>query len=97
MSDNWSGDWAPELQEGMASGVETAKDLAEQAQTAATRVGNTIRDAAVETGSRAGDAAAKAYKQTADYVSRSTVEQPLTALLVAGAIGYAAAYLIRRR
>jgi ElaB/YqjD/DUF883 family membrane-anchored ribosome-binding protein len=84
----------------MASGVETAKDLAGKAQTAVTQAGSTISDAAVETGNRASDAAAKAYQQTTDYVSRSTMEQPLTALLIAGAIGsavgYAAACLIHR-
>jgi ElaB/YqjD/DUF883 family membrane-anchored ribosome-binding protein len=81
----------------MASGVETAKDLAGKAQDAVEQAGGTIRDAAVEMGNRASDAAAKAYQQTTDYVSRSTVEQPWTALLIAGAIGYAAAYLIHRR
>jgi ElaB/YqjD/DUF883 family membrane-anchored ribosome-binding protein len=97
MSDDRSGDQARALQEGIASGAKAAKDLAEKAQTAATQAGSTIRDAALETTNRAGDAAAKAYRQTSDYVSRSTVEQPLTALLIAGAIGYAAAYLIHRR
>ena len=97
MSDDRSGDQARALRKGIASGAEAAKDLAEKAQTVATQAGSAIRDAALETTNRAGDAAAKAYRQTSDYVGRSTVEQPLTALLIAGAIGYAAAYLIHRR
>jgi len=78
---------------GIASGVETAKNLAGKVQTA----GSAIRDAAVETGNRASDAAAKAYQQgaqAAEIVSRTTAEQPWTALLVAVAIGYGIAYLI---
>jgi ElaB/YqjD/DUF883 family membrane-anchored ribosome-binding protein len=97
MSDNRSGDQTRAWQEGVGIGAETAKGFAEKAQTAAMQVGGTLRDAAVETGSRAGDAAAKAYQQTADYVSRNTAEQPWTALLIAGAVGYATAYLIHRR
>ncbi|MGH7047555.1 MAG: hypothetical protein ACREE2_14330 [Stellaceae bacterium] len=85
-----------QVKAGLASGVETARDLAGKAQTA----GSTIRDAAVKTGNRASDAAAKAYQQgaqAADVVSRTTAEQPLTALLVAVAIGYGIAYLIHGR
>lgn len=103
MSDNRMGDQtsnATTLKEGIASGAQTVSDLAGKAQTAAAQAGSTIRDAATETGRQASDAAAKAYQQgaqAADYVSRSTAEQPLMALLVAAAIGYALAYLIHRR
>jgi hypothetical protein len=71
-----------------------------KAQTAAVQAGSTIRDAAIETSKQVGDAAAKTYaqgSQAAEYVSRQTAEQPLLALLVAGAVGYAIAYLIHGR
>jgi hypothetical protein len=68
-----------------------------QAQTAAAQAGSTIQDAATEASKQLGDAGAKAGAQAADYVSRKTAEQPLLALLVAGAIGYALAYIIHAR
>jgi ElaB/YqjD/DUF883 family membrane-anchored ribosome-binding protein len=74
------------VKEGIAS-------AAAQAQTAAAQAGSTIQDAATEVSKQVGDAGAKA----ADYVSRSTAEQPLLALLIAGAIGYGIAYLIHTR
>jgi hypothetical protein len=85
------------VKEGIASAVEKGSDLAAQAQTAATQVGSTIRDAATEASKQVGDAGAKAGAKAADYVSRSTAEQPLLALLIAVAIGYGIAYLIHTR
>ena len=44
--------------------------------------------------------AAKTYGQgvqAADYLSRSAAEQPLLALLLAGAVGYAIDYMIHSR
>jgi ElaB/YqjD/DUF883 family membrane-anchored ribosome-binding protein len=78
----------------------TARDLAGRAQTAAAEAGSTIRDAASETGKQARDAAGKVYQQgtqAADQVSRSVAEQPWTAFLIVGAIGYALAYMIHGR
>jgi vacuolar-type H+-ATPase subunit H len=86
--------------EGITNAVERGRDLAAQAQTAAVQMGGTLRDAATEASKQAANAAGKAYEQgtqAADYVSRSTVQQPLLALLVAGAIGYAIAYMIHSR
>lgn len=100
MSDIRSEDRTPELHDGVASGIETAKDLAGTAQTAATQASSTIRDAATKVGNQASDAASTAYQQgsrAADYVSRNTAEQPFLALLIAGAIGYAVASFIHRR
>ena len=57
------------------------------------KAGSTIQAAATEASKQLGDAGAKA----ADYVSRKTAEQPLLALLVAGAIGYALASIIHAR
>jgi hypothetical protein len=83
------------------SGIETVKgtvtDVAGKAQTAAGEAGGTVRDAAIETAKQVGDAATKTYRQgqrAGEYVSQNTAEQPLLALLIAGAIGYGIAYLI---
>ena len=73
--------------------TEGIASAAGQAQTAAVQA----RDAAAEAGKQVADVGAKAGAQAADYVSRRTAEQPLIALLVAGAIGYALAYLIHAR
>jgi hypothetical protein len=100
MDDNQASDAAKNLKAGIANAVENASDLAGRAQTAAVQAGGTIRDAAIETSKQIGDAAAKTYaqgSQAAEYVSRQTAEQPLLALLVAGAIGYAIAYMIHSR
>jgi ElaB/YqjD/DUF883 family membrane-anchored ribosome-binding protein len=100
MDDNQASDAAKNLKAGIANVVETGSDLAGKAQTAAAQAGSTIRDAAIETSQQVGDAAAKTYaqgSQAAEYLSRQTAEQPLLALLVAGAIGYAIAYMIHSR
>jgi hypothetical protein len=88
------------LKVGITEALETASDLAGKAQTSAVQAGSTIRDAAIETGKQVTDAAAKTYaqgSQAAEFVSRQTAEQPLLALLVAGAIGYLIAYMIHSR
>ena len=80
--------------------METITDLAGKAQTAAVDTGGTIRDAAMETAKQVGDAATKTYRRgvrAGEYVSQNTAEQPLLALLVAGAIGYGIAYMIHAR
>jgi hypothetical protein len=89
-----------EAKSGIASAVESASDRAGKVWTAGVEAGNTIRDAAIKTGEQISDAATQTYKQgaqAADYVSRNTAEQPLLALLVAGAVGYAIAYMIHSR
>ena len=82
--------------EGIANAVEKGSDLAGRAQKAAVQAGSTIQDAAIETSKQVSDAAAKTYDQGAqalEYVRRNTSEQPLLALLIAGAIGYGIAYM----
>jgi hypothetical protein len=89
-----------EAKSGIASAVESASDRAGKVWTAGVEAGNTIRDAAIKTGEHVSDAATQTYKQgaqAADYVSRNTAEQPLLALLIAGAVGYALAYMIHSR
>ena len=72
--------------------VARAGDVIEQA-------GDAIQGAAREAGNRAGQAATTLCQQggrAGGYVSRYTADQPLTGLLIAGALGYGLAYLIHR-
>ena len=87
------------VQNGVTSAVGKLSDLAGQARSAAVEAANTIQGAAIETGKQVSDAAAKTYQQGAragEYISRNTAEQPLLALLIAGAVGYGIAYMIHR-
>jgi hypothetical protein len=68
--------------------VARAGDVIEQA-------GDAIQGAAREVGNKAGQAATSLWQQggrAGGYVSRYTADQPLTALLIAGALGYGLAY-----
>jgi hypothetical protein len=88
------------LTTGIASATGTICDLAGQAKSAAVEAGNTVQGASIEASKQIGDAAAKLYHQgvqASEAMSRNTAEQPLLALLIAGAIGYGIAYLIHRR
>ena len=78
----------------------TVRNLAEQARSGAVRAGTAIQDAARQASTQVNDAATNLYQQGAragGYLSERTADQPLTALLVAGAIGYLLAMLIHRR
>jgi len=99
ISDQVSGA-ANDVKNGVTAAAGTLSDLAGQARSAAVEAVNTIQGAAIETGKQVCDAAAKTYRQGAragEYVSRNTAEQPLLALLIAGAVGYGIAYMIHRR
>ena len=98
ISDQVSGG-ANEAKNGIRAAAGTVSDLAGQARSAAVEAANTIQGAAIETGKQVRDAAAETYRQGAragEYVSRNTAEQPLLALLIAGAVGYGLAYMIHR-
>jgi ElaB/YqjD/DUF883 family membrane-anchored ribosome-binding protein len=104
MDDNRIGEQVAKVGDDAKSGIETVKgtvtDAAEKAQTAAVEAGGTMRDAAVETAKQVSDTATKTYRQgvrASEYVSQNTAEQPLPALLIAGAIGYGIAYMIHGR
>lgn len=76
-----------------------ARDLSAAGTEVAGQVSEAVQGVAREVGSQVGQAATTVYQQGANaggYVSRYTAEQPLTALLVAAAVGYGLAYLIHR-
>jgi ElaB/YqjD/DUF883 family membrane-anchored ribosome-binding protein len=80
--------------------AESVRNLAAQARSGAVKAGAAVQDAARQAGTQVNDAASSLYQRGAragDYLSERTIEQPLAALLVAGAIGYLLAVLIHRR
>ena len=90
---------ANDVKNGVTGAAGTLSDLAGQARSAAVEAVNTIQGAAIEIGKHIRDAASETYRQGAragEYVSRNTAEQPMLALLIAGAIGYGIAYMIHR-
>jgi ElaB/YqjD/DUF883 family membrane-anchored ribosome-binding protein len=88
-----------DLQESAAAPVEKTADLARKVSTAGAQAVDAVQAAARGVGNQASQAASTVYEQGAragGSVSRYTAEQPLTVLLIAGAIGYGLAYLVHR-
>jgi len=87
--------------EGAQAGAATlARQASEVGRQAMAQAGEMIQGAARQAGDQAAQAATNLYQQSSragDFVSRYAAEQPITALLLAGAIGYGLAYLIHRR
>ena len=87
------------LRETAGAAMDQAADLAHKASAAGAQAVDTIQGAARDVGNQASRSASAVYEQGAragGSVTRYTSEQPLTALLIAAAIGYAIAYLIHR-
>ena len=92
-----------DLQATAGAAIDKAAGLARDASNAGiqavTQASDAIQGVAREVGNKVDQAATTAYRQGAragGYVSQYAAEQPLTALLIAGAIGYGLAYLIHR-
>lgn len=88
-----------DLQESAAAAVDKTADLARKVSTAGAQAVDAVQGAARGVGNQASQAASTVYEQGAragGSVSRYAAEQPLTALLIAGAIGYGLAYLVHR-
>jgi len=88
-----------ELRESGGAAMDKAADLAQKASTAGVQAVDAVQGAARDVANQATQAANAVYQQGAragGSVSRYAAEQPLTALLVAAAIGYGIAYLIHR-
>ena len=87
------------LQETAGAAMDKATDLARKASAPVVQAVDAIQGAAHDVGNQASRAASAVYEQSAragGSVTRYTTEQPLTALLIAAAIGYGIAYLIHR-
>ena len=88
-----------DLQARAGAAIGMAADLTRKASSAGVQAVDAVQGVARDVGNQAGQAASTVYRQGAvagGYVSRYAAEQPLTALLIAGAIGYGLAYLIHR-
>jgi ElaB/YqjD/DUF883 family membrane-anchored ribosome-binding protein len=91
------------LQASAGEAIDKAAELARKASAAGveavSQASAAIQGAAKDVGNQASQAATAVYEQGAQakgYVSRYAAEQPLSALLIAGAIGYGIAYLVHR-
>ena len=88
-----------ELRESAGAAMDKATDLAQKASNAGVQAVDAVQGVARDVANQASEAATAVYQQGAragGSVSRYAAEQPLTALLVAAAIGYGIAYLIHR-
>ena len=88
-----------DLRETAGVAMDKASDLANKASTAGAQAVEAIQGAARDVGNQASRAASAVYDHGAragGSVTQYTAEQPLTALLIAAAIGYGVAYLIHR-
>jgi ElaB/YqjD/DUF883 family membrane-anchored ribosome-binding protein len=88
-----------DLRESAGAAMDKAADLAQKASNAGVQAVDAIQGVARDVGNQTSQAVTSAYQQgtrAGGYVSRYAAEQPLTALLIAGAIGYGIAYLIHR-
>ncbi|MBV8889427.1 MAG: hypothetical protein JO305_07135 [Alphaproteobacteria bacterium] len=85
----------------------TAQDLGQQARSAMSDAAGAAQDIARRARDQASAAAGNLYEQgsralyeqgsrAGGYLSRNVEENPLAALLIAGAVGYGLAYLIHR-
>jgi hypothetical protein len=93
-----------DLQAKAGDAMGQATDMARKASDAGlqvvTQASDAVQGAARQVGNQASQAAAKVYEQgtwAGGHITRFTVEQPLTALLIAAGIGYGIAYLIHRQ
>ena len=89
-----------DLRESAGAAMDKAADLAQKASAAGVQALDAVHGTARDVANQAGQAATAIYQQGArssGSVGRFAAEQPLTALLVAAAIGYGIAYLIHRR
>src|SRR5215472_10580073 len=88
-----------DLRESASVAMDKATDLAQKASNAGVQAVDAVQGVARDVANQAGQAVTAVYQQGAragGSVSLYTAEQPLTALLVAAAIGYGIAYLIHR-
>ena len=88
------------IQDAQTSAATLARQASEVGTQAMAQAGELVQGAAREAGNQATQAATNLYQQgsrAGDFISQYVAEQPVTALLVAGAIGYGLAYLIHHR
>jgi ElaB/YqjD/DUF883 family membrane-anchored ribosome-binding protein len=95
-----AGGLATSTQANVRGVIEKGGAVARDLSAAGTRVAGQASEIIKSAANQAGDAASSLYRQGADaggQVRRYAAEQPITALLIAAALGYGLAYLIHRR
>ena len=91
---------AQKTSERIDTASDQAKDMAQRAAHTARETGEAAWDVAQRAQAQAREVASEAYAQgerTARALARRVEEQPLVALMIAGAVGYAMAYLVHGR
>jgi hypothetical protein len=86
--------------EAMGQATDLARKVSDAGLQTVTQASDAVQGAARQVGNQASQAASKIYEQgtwAGGHIARFTAEQPLTALLMAAAIGYGIAYLIHRQ
>ena len=86
----------PALDQGKAMVQDLASQASETGRQAVERAGELLENVAPQAKEMASDLYERG-SQSAEYARQYVVQQPVTALLLAGAIGYGLAYLIHRR
>ena len=87
------------LDQGRSMAQDWARQASEAGRQAMGRAGDVIQNVAPRAGDQAKQAANNLYDQgsrAGETIRQYVVQQPLTALLIAGAVGYALAYMIHR-
>jgi ElaB/YqjD/DUF883 family membrane-anchored ribosome-binding protein len=74
-----------------------ARDFGEQARTVANSAAQALPPRAREQAMAAGDMIYRQTAWTGDYLVRQVNENPMTAVLIAAAMGYTLAYMIHSR
>jgi ElaB/YqjD/DUF883 family membrane-anchored ribosome-binding protein len=91
---------AAKASERIDSASQQAKDMAQRAAQTVQETSTAAWDVAQKASAQAREAAGEAYAQgerAARDLARRVEEQPLAALMIAGAVGYAMAYLLHGR
>jgi hypothetical protein len=82
------------LTDTMEQAKTAARNVGEQAWSAAASAGTAAQDLARRTRDQAGGALYEQGSRASEYLTRNVNEYPLAALLIAGAVGYGMAYLM---
>jgi ElaB/YqjD/DUF883 family membrane-anchored ribosome-binding protein len=89
-----------QIQPVLDQGKSVVQDLANQASEVGRQAAGQAGDLLQTVAPQAKEAASNLYQrgsQSGEYIRQYAAEQPVAALLIAGAIGYGLAYLIHRR
>ena len=88
---------AEALEQGLEQGKAMARELGERARAAAASTAQDLARRGREQAAVAGEVIYRQGARAGEYLTRNVNEYPLSALMIAGVIGYALGYLIHSR